>query len=98
MITEFDARLWVWDPERRDSWMFATLPEDLAEDIRALAGPRRGFGSSRVRVGIGATRWSTSVFPDRTRGYLLPVKRAVRRAEGLRPGDVATVSLELLEL
>lgn len=97
MIVEFDARLWVWDPKRRDSWMFATLPEELAEDIRAMAGPRRGFGSLRVRVGIGGSRWSTSIFPDRTRGYLLPVKRAVRRAEGLRQSDVVTVNLELLE-
>ena len=38
------------------------------------------------------------MFPDSTRGaYVLPVKKAVRRAEGLDEGDPADVVLEVLE-
>ena len=38
------------------------------------------------------------MFPDSKRGtYVLPVKQAVRRAEGFGAGDVVTVALELLE-
>ena len=97
MIIEFDAELWIWDARRDESWTFVTLPEDASDEIRALAdGPRRGFGSLRVRVAVGATRWATSIFPDK-RGYVLPIKRSVRTAEHLEAGDIATVNLELLD-
>jgi len=95
----FDAELWIWDARRADSWTFVSLPEDVSEEIREVAGdgPRRGFGSVRVRVTIGASSWSTSIFPDSGKGcYVLPVKRSVREAEGLETGDVATVSLFLV--
>jgi hypothetical protein len=38
----------------------------------------------------------TSVFPSSSGSYLLPVKKPVRRAEGLEAGDVVTVELELI--
>ncbi|MEU3627219.1 DUF1905 domain-containing protein [Amycolatopsis coloradensis] len=62
-------------------------------------GPRRGFGAVRVGVGIGGSEWKTSIFPDSQRGsYVLPVKKAVRKAEGLEEGDVAKVTIELINL
>ena len=65
---------------------------------REDVGTPRGFGSVRVRATVGATSWTTSVFPDAARGaYVLPVKKAVRRAEGLDEGDPADVVLEVLE-
>ncbi|MEU7527173.1 DUF1905 domain-containing protein [Saccharothrix sp. NPDC042600] len=100
MVIDFDAELWIWDARRDDSWVFVSLPAESSEDIRELAGgARRGFGSVRVRVTVGGTSWSTSIFPDSARGcYVLPVKRAVRKAESLEVGDVATVTVELLDL
>jgi hypothetical protein len=94
----FEAELWVWDARRDETWTFVSLPADASEDIRELSdGPRRGFGSVPVRVSIGTSTWRTSVFPDGARGvYVLPVKRAVRRAEGLDAGDVASVTVELV--
>lgn len=100
MRVTFDAELWVWDSRRSDTWTFVSLPAEASEDVRELAGrgPRAGFGSVRVRVTVGATSWGTSVFPDRGSGrYVLPVKRAVRAAESLEPGDVATVTVELVD-
>jgi hypothetical protein len=94
----FEAELWIWDARRADSWTFVSLPEEVSDEIRDLAadGPRRGFGSVRVRVTIGGSTWKTSVFPDAGKGrYVLPVKRAVRQAEGLDTGDVVTVRLAL---
>lgn len=95
----FDAELWEWDARRTESWTFVSLPGDASDDIRArAAGPRRGFGSVRVRVTVGATSWKTSIFPDGSRGaYVLPVKRAVREAEGLDVGDTCTVTVELVD-
>jgi hypothetical protein len=95
----FEAELWVWEARRTDTWTFVRLPADVSDEIREISdGARNGFGSLRVRVRVGATSWRTSIFPDGTRGYVLPVKKAVRKAENLDPGAVATVSVELVDL
>ncbi|MCW2767325.1 MAG: hypothetical protein JWO11_3284 [Nocardioides sp.] len=56
-----------------------------------------GFGSVRVEVTVGGSTWRTSVFPDRVRGYVLPLRKAVRRAESLEIGDPARLRLLLVE-
>lgn len=95
----FEAELWTWDARKADSWTFVSLPGEVSEEIRDRTGPlRRGFGSVRVRATIGGSSWQTSIFPDSKRDcYVLPVKRAVRTAEDLRPGDTAAVSIELID-
>jgi hypothetical protein len=93
---EFDAELWVWESSPDNTaWVFLTVPEDETEEIRLRSGPPRGFGSVRVEVTVGTTTWRTSVFPEKTRGFVLPVKKAVRRAESLEVGDSARVRLVL---
>ena len=89
----------VWEHEGPGAWHFVSLPEELADDIEERFGHRaRGFGSLRVEVRIGRTRWRTSLFPDNKRGtYLLPLKKAVRVAEGLTPGAMAAVDLVAAE-
>ncbi len=91
----FDAEVWDWKGD--GSWHFVTLPGELADDIKAItAGRAKGFGSVPVKAAIGQTRFETSLFPDTKSGsYLLPLKKAVRAAEGLAPGVTATVSIEL---
>lgn len=50
----------------------------------------------RVSVSIGGSRWTTSLFPDSKRGtYVLPIKKAVRVAEGVGEGDLVIVELDL---
>lgn len=99
----FEAELYLWQPGdtaggQAGSWVFLNVPEDLADEIEDQAGPRRGFGSVRVEVRIGGTTWRTSLFPSTAeRTFVLPVKKAVRAAEGLEVGDTATVTLHLLE-
>jgi hypothetical protein len=96
---DFAAELWIWDARRLDSWTFVSLPAEASEEIRELAGGQaRGFGSVRVRVTVGGSVWTTSIFPDSKRGvYVLPVKRAVRKAESLDEGDTVQVRVELLD-
>lgn len=100
MVVVFDAELWKWDARRSDSWTFVSLPAEASGEIRDRAGGlRRGFGSLRVRVTVGGTTWTTSIFPGSGTGsYVLPVKRRVRDAEALEAGDVATVTVELIDL
>ena len=53
----------------------------------------RGFGSIPVEVSIGGSVWQTLLFPDKAAGsFLLPIKRAIRDREGIKPGDVAEVT------
>jgi hypothetical protein len=95
----FDAELWRWDGPA--AWIFISIPEDVADDIADLAEtmPRAGFGSVRVHVSIGSSHWTTSLFPDKSRGtYLLPVKKAVRTAQSIDEGDRASVTLELADV
>lgn len=93
----FTAELWLQQGDA--AWYFVTVPGDVSDDIEArTADTRRGFGSVRVRVTIGATTWATSVFPDTKReAYVLPLKKAVRKAEGLDDGADVTLRLELID-
>jgi hypothetical protein len=99
MVIVFDAQLWEWDARPTESWTFVSLPDDESDEIREItAGPRRGFGAVRVSVTVGGTRWRTSIFPGGKDGaYVLPVKKAVRKAENLDIGDIATVTVELVD-
>jgi hypothetical protein len=97
---EFEAELWLWEARRMDSWTFVSLPTDLADEVLELTAPfERGFGSVRVEVTVGETVWRTSIFPDSgRRTYVLPIKKAVRKAEQLEVGDTARVRLALLDV
>ena len=96
----FTAPLWRWSARQESSdpssWVFLTLPPAVSEEVRVLAGEPRGFGSVRVDVEAGTSRWETSVFPDATSEcFVLPVKKAVRKAEGVEEGDELTVTVRI---
>jgi hypothetical protein len=96
-LISFTAEMWVYDGE--SGWHFVSVPAQLSQQVREESDHvRRGFGSLKVRATIGASTWETSVFPSSTGSYLLPVKKPVRRSEGLEEGDLVEVSLELLDL
>lgn len=98
MRFEFIATLWRWDA-RRELWTFVSVPREASEEIEEMAGGLAGgFGSLRVEVAIGGSRWRTSIFPGSDGQYVLPVKAAVRRAEGLELGTEARVLVELVDL
>lgn len=64
---------------------------------RLEMGTRRGFGSVKVEVRIGGSRWKTSLFPRKgSDGWFLPIKKPVRLAERLIEGDEVEVELSLL--
>ncbi len=91
------ATLWRWSGES-GSWHFLTIPEELSAEIRAQSLLRRGgFGSVRVEASIGNVSWRTSVFPQKSGGYILPVKADVRRCADISGGDDVSLTLEILE-
>jgi hypothetical protein len=90
----FTGKLWRWQGGAPASWVFVTLPDDTAFEIKCQIQDRRAWGSVAVEARIGATAWHTSLFPEKASGsYVLPVKAAVRKAEGLNDGDEATIEL-----
>jgi len=90
------APLSLWTGEG-GSWHFITVPEEQSDEIRAhCLASMRGFKSARVEARIGDVSWRTSVFPMKSGGYFLPVKKEVRCSAGIAAGDEVTVQLELL--
>ncbi|RZU18937.1 uncharacterized protein DUF1905 [Kribbella rubisoli] len=92
----FSAPLWQYPGE--GSWYFVAVPEEISDDIADLtAGRRKGFGSVRVSVTVGASTWQTSLFPSKSGSYLLPVKKPVRVAESLTEGTPVETRLDLVD-
>lgn len=93
--------LWRWTGGNGGAWHFLTIDGEAGEALSATALMRRmertigGFGSLKVTARIGDTAFRTSLFPSKERGWLLPVKAAVRRAEGIGEGDQVAVMLEV---
>ncbi len=73
---------------------FLALPVEDSEDLKVAAKGMEYWGQVPVVVRIGATDFTTALFPKDGR-YLLPLKDAVRRAEGIDVEDVLTVALTL---
>lgn len=97
MQVAFEGDIFRWQSRQRE-WYFVALPEDLSAEIREIPRPQRGFGSVRVEVRVGVSAWRTSIFPDSSRGaYILPLKRAVRDAEGIGDEGVVAVELNVLD-
>lgn len=92
----FTAEVWRW---RDGSWRFVTVPADVSDEVDEVVGDATGgFGSVRVEVTVGGSVWRTSLFPSTQEGaYVLPVKKAVRAAEGLTDGEAAEVRIRLVD-
>ncbi|WP_344756340.1 DUF1905 domain-containing protein [Gryllotalpicola koreensis] len=74
---------------------FVRIPEAQSDDIAEIASMvSYGWGAIPVNARIGKTDFYTALFP-KDGVYLLPVKVAVRRAEGIDVGDEVAVELSV---
>lgn len=91
MDLEFTGQIWFWKGPA--PWYFITVPEEECLALQeAAALVSYGWGMIPVTVQIGATQWTTSLFPKEGR-YVVPVKSDVRGAEALEEGDTVPVRL-----
>ena len=91
MDVEFSGELWLWKGPA--PWHFITVPEEHCDELQASATViSYGWGMIPVTAQVGETEWKTSLFPKEGR-YIVPVRLAVQRAEGLELGDTVTVRL-----
>ena len=102
-MIRFAARLeTAFIEEGYDPAYFVAVTGETAEQVaghelgrRLEMGKRRGFGSVKVTVTLGESRWQTSLFPNKDGSWFLPIKKPVRVAEGLLEGEEVEVELEL---
>ncbi len=74
-------------------YRFVEVPDGEAAALRAASSlVSYGWGCIPVTVRLGRTTFTTSLFP-RDGGYVVPIKVAVQRAEGVELGDVVSLSL-----
>jgi len=91
MELEFDGVVWFWRGPA--PWHFVTVPLEQCEAIAEVANAvTYGWGMVPVVVRIGKTEWTTSLWP-KDDGYIVPIKTAVRRAEGVELDDVVALRL-----
>ncbi|MFG2757140.1 DUF1905 domain-containing protein [Streptomyces wuyuanensis] len=74
-------------------YYFVPVPDEQSADIGEVAAMATyGWGVIPVQAWIGGTAFTTSLFP-RDGGYLLPLKAAVRKPQGISVGDDVTVEM-----
>lgn len=98
-VVRAKGTVWRWTSATHPAsgWFFMTIEGQAAAEVRfAALGRTGGFGSVRVSVTVGATRWQTSLFPHReSGGYVLPLKAEVRKRESIAEGDLITVRISV---
>jgi hypothetical protein len=93
MRLEFSGEIWFWRGPAPHH--FVTVPDEECGALEAASAfVTYGWGMIPVAARIGATEWTTSLFPKDGR-YIVPVKASVRNAEGLELGDTVTVRLNV---
>lgn len=91
MELNFDGEIWYWRGPA--PFHFVTVPEELRTDLLAVSKiVSYGWGMIPASVTVGATTWTTSLFP-KNGGYIVPIRDFVRRDEGIDDGDTVTVKL-----
>ncbi|MDP2685061.1 MAG: DUF1905 domain-containing protein [bacterium] len=88
----------VWLSPGMSVWYLVSLPKKQSQDImNFFQGLTRGFGSLRVNVTIGKSKWRTSIFPDkRVDAYILPIKKEIRKNENIKKDDIIEVTAKIL--
>ncbi|MGO4258098.1 DUF1905 domain-containing protein [Marmoricola sp. RAF53] len=91
MDVEFSGEIFEWRGPAPHH--FVTVPDEDSAALEATAAAvSYGWGMIPVAAEIGGTRWTTSLWPKDGR-YVVPLKAAVRKAEGLEPGDTVAIRL-----
>lgn len=94
MVLEFiEKAIWWRGPA---PYVFVPVPPDLSTEIKTIsARVTYGWGVIPVKVQIGHTKYSTSLFP-KDGVYLLPIKTMVQKAEKVNVGDAVKVWMEVV--
>ena len=91
MEFEFSAEVWEWRGPA--PYYFVTVPQDACAAISSASrAVTYGWGMIPVAVRVGDTKWTTSLW-SKDESYVVPLKVAVRRAEGIEEGMTIEIAL-----
>lgn len=89
----FSGTVWEWRGPA--PYHFVSVPEDIAREIKEMASAvTYGWGMIPVSGKIGMTEFTTSLWA-KNGTYAVPIKDAVRKAEGISLQDTIEVELSL---
>ncbi len=86
------AQVWCWPGDM--PWRFIYVPMDISKNLR-----EHYSRSSMIKCqfAIGKTTWNSSMFRNnRENNYLVPIKKSVRKQEGIMDGDKVIVQVQVL--
>ncbi|XVJ64571.1 MAG: DUF1905 domain-containing protein [Sphingopyxis sp.] len=93
MMLTFEAEIIEW--RGPPPYLFAPVPDELVGEVHYAAREASyGWGMVPVTAQIGGTEFTTSLF-RRGDTYVLPIKVAVQRAEGVGLGDRVAAVLRI---
>lgn len=94
MHFEVTGEVIEWRGPAPHHWV--AVSEDTADELAERPELSYGWGCVPVMVTVGASRFYTALMPkDGT--YLVPLKVAIRRAEGIELGDTVTATVEVID-
>lgn len=89
----FTASVWEWRGPA--PYHFVSVPLEIAQEIKELASAvTYGWGMVPVAGKIGNTSFTTSLWA-KNGTYAVPLKDALRKAEGISLDDTVSVELTL---
>jgi len=92
---EFSFSATVWEWRGPAPYHFVSVPPDVAIEIKELASAvTYGWGMIPVSGKIGTTTFDTSLWA-KNGTYAVPLKDAVRKAEGISLNDLVSIELSL---
>lgn len=93
MHFEFSGTIFHWHGPA--PYLFVAVPPGESGEIKAVSGlVTYGWGVIPVRVRVGGTEWTTSLFPKDGR-YLVPIRMSAQKAESLKEGNTVKLRLEI---
>jgi len=85
------VKVWLWPGQ--NAWHFITLGEEFS--LKILKNGVKGM--IPIEAQIGDTVWKTSLFPHKmSKGYILCLKKDIRKKEGIFEGDEIKISIKIL--
>lgn len=89
----FKVQASVWLYPGLAGWHFVTLDKVLSSEIKK----KYPKGFVKVEVTLRKSTWQTSLFPhSQSKSYLICIKNAIRKKEGIFEGDEVVLSVKIL--
>ncbi len=96
MKTSFSIQASVWIYPGDIGWHFVNIPKDISALVRAMK-KSYGAGFIKVKVTLGESSWKTALFYQQiSTSYILPIKKAIRKTEGVFAGDTIDLRIDIL--